>query len=1161
MASIKDIELAIKAKDLASKPLTDIAVAASKLASRVDELAPAAEKGEGSLDGLKAVAGQLERALQGLLADQALIDRFKVLSDEFASASTKLATLKQNAEQAKLALASAADPTAALKSAANNSERAAASQEKAVRRIADALETVRGKASAAGLDLDNLATTERKLDSAFRTAAPAFERAHQALNAVATGARNVEATFATQAKSTRALSAAWLQLTVAARNARQAMSTGASDGTLQKMRGDVLALTGSFLGLFGAIQSVSGILDTVQKKNTVDNSFAVAFGPKSGEQFKFVEQQAERLGFRMLDLAADYGKFALASTSAGTSLEDTQTIFESFTEVSRALHLSSDQTQRVFLALEQVMSKGKISMEELRQQLGENLPGVMGVFAESLGVSQAHLNDLITKSGLSSKYLLNLAETYRDKFAGTIDAATKTPQAAIARFQTQLDKLKLSIAEGGFADSFTELLTRLTAFFKSPDGERFGKALATAMSTAASALTLVVEHARELGVVLAFAFGVKLIGGVVSFSTEIATLSRAAMPVAIATANVLRATLASLNAEFLGLIVASRAAAAGVTAGLAGIAGAGGYAFGTWLYNSSTTVQKWSLIVVAYVMELVHKIKALWLEYVPSWLGGGSKEEIEAAKRAIEADKATIADALKGGFDVSNAPGKPAATASNTDTNAARRAQANLQSLKQDEANATLGVEQELQSKIRALHAETVRQDATNVAEYRAALEEQFADLFAEIDAFGKQYDQAQATRLRSQLQQVIDLRVARAGDKFEIDKAKAAETEINELLRKRNALIESAKALKDQNGEQATNSKVQSLNNEFNDQIATKVKALQEYITGLSVQARDSLRETSASLEVMLVKMHDRPDVSKVEQVRKEEERINELVRLRNGLVEAEKAKRDAGLLTETEYRNAVADISNRYNNDIVPAASALLDVIATSVELTQAQRDALADVVTNLTIVRAKSVQVQGGLITTEQVLDKWANGLSNVSLKFIEAAVASGKLSGGFKAAGEAFKEFASSFLLEIAQMIIKQQILNALKSASNDGGWVGRAAGIIVSATQNHAGGMAGAGAPRQAMASWFNNAPRYHTGGVIGLSANEVPIIAKKGEEVLTESDPRNARNGGQVPIQLKVINAVDGTAAFKEAASTTAGQKAVMNIIRANKTAVKQLLT
>lgn len=64
---------------------------------------------------------------------------------------------------------------------------------------------------------------------------------------------------------------------------------------------------------------------------------------------------------------------------------------------------------------------------------------------------------------------------------------------------------------------------------------------------------------------------------------------------------------------------------------------------------------------------------------------------------------------------------------------------------------------------------------------------------------------------------------------------------------------------------------------------------------------------------------------------------------------------------------------------------------------------------------------------------------------------------------------------------------------------------------------HGGGIAGRTTMTRSNigAGVFANALRYHTGGTAGLQPNEVPIIAEKGEEILTKSDPRHRDNLGK----------------------------------------------
>lgn len=59
-------------------------------------------------------------------------------------------------------------------------------------------------------------------------------------------------------------------------------------------------------------------------------------------------------------------------------------------------------------------------------------------------------------------------------------------------------------------------------------------------------------------------------------------------------------------------------------------------------------------------------------------------------------------------------------------------------------------------------------------------------------------------------------------------------------------------------------------------------------------------------------------------------------------------------------------------------------------------------------------------------------------------------------------------------------------------------------------------------------AYFDDAPRYHTGGMVGLGPDEYPIIGRRGEEVLTRDDPRHRWNGGGAsdaqPMQVIVNN-------------------------------------
>jgi hypothetical protein len=106
---------------------------------------------------------------------------------------------------------------------------------------------------------------------------------------------------------------------------------------------------------------------------------------------------------------------------------------------------------------------------------------------------------------------------------------------------------------------------------------------------------------------------------------------------------------------------------------------------------------------------------------------------------------------------------------------------------------------------------------------------------------------------------------------------------------------------------------------------------------------------------------------------------------------------------------------------------------------------------------------------------------------------------------------FKSLADSILADLTRMAVRQSITAPLAGLLQGAFAGGGMFGLF------HQGGIVGERPPavRQADPGLFAHAPRFHGGGLIGwpgLRPDEVPIIARRGEEVLTRSDPRHRDN-------------------------------------------------
>lgn len=159
--------------------------------------------------------------------------------------------------------------------------------------------------------------------------------------------------------------------------------------------------------------------------------------------------------------------------------------------------------------------------------------------------------------------------------------------------------------------------------------------------------------------------------------------------------------------------------------------------------------------------------------------------------------------------------------------------------------------------------------------------------------------------------------------------------------------------------------------------------------------------------------------------------------------------------------------------------------------------------------------------------------------------------GDLVEGTKSFKEAFTDMVRSFVAGVARMMAQELALRAIRSLI--GGWGGGA-----SAGVGHSGGVAGMlGTVRRNVSPlMFGAAPRYHSGGVAGLAPDEVPAILRRGEEVLTQSDPRHRFNGGmggggdRTVVKTPIV--AIGDRAVADALASAAGEEVVLTHVRNN---------
>ena len=174
-----------------------------------------------------------------------------------------------------------------------------------------------------------------------------------------------------------------------------------------------------YIGISQATQLVKNIFNTTRTLDSLD--FAIKKVITDQLEFAQTQQFLSRItdayGAELITTTERYIKFRAASQQSNISASQTQKIFESVTKTSGVLGLKTDELTGVYLALEQMMSKGKVTTEELRRQLGERLPGAFGIMAKALGVTIPKLDQMLKKGEVLStealpKFAIQLEKSF-----------------------------------------------------------------------------------------------------------------------------------------------------------------------------------------------------------------------------------------------------------------------------------------------------------------------------------------------------------------------------------------------------------------------------------------------------------------------------------------------------------------------------------------------------------------------------------------------------------------------------------------------------------------------------------------------------------------------------------------------------------------------------
>lgn len=273
----------------------------------------------------------------------------------------------------------------------------------------------------------------------------------------------------------------------------------------------------SFFGIYAfARMGIAGVrtrIETEQAERTI-----AAILPNLGikgdirERLKFAKGEVQRFRREMTGLGVD--PFAIQrpymqylAASKGT-IETARREFSAFMLLAKVYNLNSEGIKGMTYALTQMKSKGKLSMEELSRQMGNQLPGAVKLFADAMGMSYDKMLKTIKTTGIDSQKAIAQVTEYAEKKFGSLGTfLTEDFGTSLQRVRGSFNSLLEALVSGTTGSEIKTLAWFLNKTLI------IAKEFAPLISSIAAGIIIMAAAANKARI-LNFIFGASTLGGI-----------------------------------------------------------------------------------------------------------------------------------------------------------------------------------------------------------------------------------------------------------------------------------------------------------------------------------------------------------------------------------------------------------------------------------------------------------------------------------------------------------------------------------------------------------------------------------------------------------------------------------------------------------------------
>ena len=221
---------------------------------------------------------------------------------------------------------------------------------------------------------------------------------------------------------------------------------------------------GAFIGLTEVIQRTgTAFWEATKSIQSMQLGLKAVYGDAdtASKQIAFLRETANTAGISVQELASAFTRFSASTTESNVPIAESNALFGELVRVSGLLGLSSTKAEQALEAVSQMAAKGYVSLEELRQQLGDAIPGATALAAKGLGITQEELYKMVEAGNLSARQFIP-AFTAALK---TLEGQNTTLAGAVARVSNAITEFYQSASDSAAIKALTSGLNALAANF------------------------------------------------------------------------------------------------------------------------------------------------------------------------------------------------------------------------------------------------------------------------------------------------------------------------------------------------------------------------------------------------------------------------------------------------------------------------------------------------------------------------------------------------------------------------------------------------------------------------------------------------------------------------------------------------------------------------